>query len=166
MRMRLTIRAATARDAAAVKGLLDVLGYPSGEDGVREVLAASFSGVHHAVVLAEVDTVAVGLLAMAARPSLCRGGWVGAVETLVVRSDWRRRGVGEALLQYAKGLAAERGFVRLDVEVAHVHAGEAGPFLLALEFEPGGVETFCWEPLGSEHPRVPVVGQRLAVAMF
>lgn len=165
MRMRLTIRPATARDAVAVRELLGALGYPVREDGVRELLGAAFREPRHAVVVAEFDAAVVGLLVMAARPSLCRGGWVGTLEALVVRPDRRRRGVGEALLQYAKGLAAERGFVRLEVEVAHVHAVEAGPFLLDLGLEPGGVETFCWGALEHKHPRVPVAARRLTPAV-
>jgi GNAT superfamily N-acetyltransferase len=165
MRRRLTIRPATGRDAVAVRELLDVLGYPMGEDGVRTLLGTAFREPRHAVVVAEVDAVVVGLLVMAARPSLCRGGWVATLEALVVRPDRRRRGVGEALLQYAKGLAAEQGFVRLELEVAHVHAVEAGPFLLDLGLEPGGVETFCWGALEPKHPRVPVAARPLTPAV-
>ena len=155
MRMRLAIRSATVRDAAAIRGLLDVLGYPAGEDGIRALLDTVFRDPQHAVVVAELDGEVVGLLAIAARPSLCRGGSVGTLEALVVRSDRRRQGVGEALLQYAKALAAERGFARLEVEATHVHAVEAVPFLLNLGFEPGGVETFCWGQLEHGHPPRP-----------
>ncbi len=149
------MRSAAAGDAAAVRELLDVPGDPVGEDRIRALLDTAFRDPRHAVVVAELDAEVVGLLVMVARPSLYRGGWVGSLEALVVRPDRRRRGVGEALLQYAKGLAAERQFVRLEVEVAHVHAIEAGPFLLDLGLEPGGVETFCWGALEHEHPRVP-----------
>jgi N-acetylglutamate synthase-like GNAT family acetyltransferase len=166
MHRRPLLRTAAPRDAAVITGLLHRLGYPAREDGVRDALATTFRDGRHAVAVAEAAGTIVGLVALAARPSLTRGGWVGVLEALVVREDCRRRGIGEALLQYAKGLAAERGLVRLEATVAGIHAGEAEPFLLALGFEPGGAATFCWGALEARHPRVPVAARRVAAAMF
>jgi N-acetylglutamate synthase-like GNAT family acetyltransferase len=84
---------------------------------------------------------------------------VGVLESLVVRPDRRDRGVGEALLQYAKGAAAERGVVRLEAPVADVHTKAAAVFLLALGFEHAETRTFRWSVLEAKHPRVPVAGR-------
>ena len=156
MRQRSTIRAATVGDVAILAELLDVLGYPVQESAVRASLEAMLQDRRHAVAVAEVAGEIVGLLALAVRPSLSLGGWVGTLESLVVRPESRGHGVGEALLQFAKGLAAERGVVRLEVPVTEMHAGAAEPFLLALGFEPGGTRAFRWSVLEAKYPRVPV----------
>jgi N-acetylglutamate synthase-like GNAT family acetyltransferase len=157
MRQRLTIRAATVGDVPTLAQLLGVLGYPSQEAAVRASLEAMFQDRRHAVAVAELAGEAVGLLALTVRPSLNLGGWVGVLESLVVRSDRRGRGVGEALLQFAKGLAVERGVVRLEAPVTDMHTAAAEPFLLALGFEPGGTRAFRWSVLEAKHPRVPTV---------
>lgn len=155
MRQRLRMRAATIGDVHAVVDLLRVLGYPAQEGAVRASLEAMFQDRRHAVVVAEIDGEVAGLLAMAVRPSVSLGGWVGVLESLVVRAHCRGQGVGEALLQFAKGLAVERGVVRLEAPVADVHGAVAEPFLLALGFEPGVTKTFRWSVLEAKHPRVP-----------
>lgn len=155
MRQRLTIRPATLADVPTVADLLRLLGYPVQESAVRASLGAMFQDRRHAVALAEVAGEVVGLLALAVRPSLSLGGWVAILESLIVRPERRGHGVGEALLQFAKGLAAERGVVRLEAPVTEMHAGAAESFLLALGFEPGGMTTFRWSVLEAKHPRVP-----------
>jgi N-acetylglutamate synthase-like GNAT family acetyltransferase len=111
MRQRLTIRAATVSDVPTLAELLHVLGYPVQETAVRASLEAMFQDRRHAVAVARIDDEVVGLLALVVRPSLSLGGWVGVLESLVVHPDRRGRGVGEALLQFAKGLVptAARG---------------------------------------------------------
>lgn len=42
-------------------------------------------------------------------------GWCGEIESVYVRSDWRGRGVGAALLAHAEGFARERGCYRLQL---------------------------------------------------
>lgn len=165
MRHRLTIRAATVRDVPMLSRLLQLLGYPVHERLVRASLEALFQDRRHAVAVAELDDVVVGLLALAVRPSLSLGGWVGTVETLVVAREARTQGVGKALLQYAKGLAAERGVVRLEVTVSEAHAPTAASFLMAFGFESGEMRTFRWGVLEAKNPRVPVVARAAASAM-
>jgi PhnO protein len=159
MRQRLAIRAATIADVPVLVALLGVLGYPVPEPAVRAALEAMFQDRRHAVALAELAGEPAGLLALAVRPSLTLGGWVGVLESLVVRPERRGLGVGEALLQFAKGLAAERGVVRLEAPVTEMHAGAAEPFLLALGFEPAGTRTFRWSVLEAKHPRLPTAAR-------
>src|SRR5688572_33182275 len=93
MRERLTIRAATVRDVPVLTELLGVLGYPIQPATVRASLEAMFQDRRQAVAVAELGDEAVGLLALAVRPSLSLGGWVGVLESLVVTPE--RRGLGE-----------------------------------------------------------------------
>jgi PhnO protein len=159
MRTHLRIRAATILDVSTLAEMLTLLGYPAQESAVRGSLEAMFQDRRHAVAVAELGEEVVGLLALVVRPSLSLGGWIGVLESLVVRPDRRGFGVGEALLQFAKGLAAERGVVRLEATVAEMHAAAAEPFLLALGFEPGPTRTFRWSVLEAKHPRVPTAAR-------
>jgi N-acetylglutamate synthase-like GNAT family acetyltransferase len=165
MRQRLTIRAATLDDVPTLAGLLNVLGYPAQDSAVRAALEAMFRDRRHAVALAEVEGEVVGLLALVVRPSLSLGGWVGVLESLVVRPESRGRGAGEALLQFAKGLAAERGVIRLEIQVAAPHTAGGEPFLLDLGFECAETRGFRWSVLEAKHPRVPMVERRRVPAL-
>jgi ribosomal protein S18 acetylase RimI-like enzyme len=165
MRHRQTIRAATVRDVPMLSRLLQLLGYPVHDGPVRASLEALFRDRRHAVAVAEVDGAVAGLLALAVRPSLSLGGWVGTVEALVVAREARNQGVGRALVQYAKGLAVERGVVRLEVPVSEAHAPTAKAFLLASGFESGEMRTFHWGTLEAKNPRVPVVARAAVPAM-
>jgi PhnO protein len=159
MRHRLTIRAATVDDIPVLTKLLAVLGYPIRPPAVRASLEALFQDRRHAVAVAELEDEAVGVLALAVRPSLSPGGWIAVLESLVVKPDRRGLGVGEALLQFAKGLAAERGVVRLEVPVADAHVRVTEPFLLGLGFESAQARTYRWSVLEAKHPRVPIVAR-------
>src|SRR5262249_59963458 len=103
------------------------------EEALRRALDLLRTAPEHVVVVAELDGAVCGLLAMSARPSLTLQGAVGVIQELVVRPAQRRREIGESLLQYAKGLAVERGYVRLEGAVPPPHQPAARPFLL----EPG-----------------------------
>ena len=166
LRQRLTIRPATVGDVPILADLLHLLGYPVHEGAVRGSLEAMFQDRRHAVAVAEAGDEVVGLLALAVRPSLSLGGWVGILESLVVRPESRGRGVGEALLQFAKGLAAERGVIRLEAQVEGIHAAEGEPFLLGLGFEYGDARAFRWSVLEAKHPRVPIARRGSAPVLF
>jgi N-acetylglutamate synthase-like GNAT family acetyltransferase len=155
MRTRLRFREAVAEDVPDVMTLVAHLGYPAREDGVRHTLALLRATPGHIVVVAEADGVLCALLVMSCRPSLTLQGTVGVVEELVVRPAHRRREIGESLLQYAKGLAVERGFARLECAVPATHQPEADRFLLERGFEIVESTTYRWSVLEGKHPRLP-----------
>jgi N-acetylglutamate synthase-like GNAT family acetyltransferase len=107
------------------------------------------------VIVAELDGAVCGLLAMSSRPSLALQGEVGVVQELVVRPAQRRREIGESLLQYAKGLAVERGFARLECAVPAIHQPAADRFLLERGFEIAKTTPYHWSVLEGKHPRLP-----------
>jgi N-acetylglutamate synthase-like GNAT family acetyltransferase len=157
MRTRLKLRGAVADDVAGIGTLIAHLGYPVREDALLRTLGLLHDAPgHHAVVVAELDGVVCGLLVMSPRPSLTLQGTVGVVQELVVHPAHRGREIGEGLLQYAKGLAAERGLSRLECEVAAPHQPVADRFLMERGFEVAETRTYRWSVLEDKYPRLPV----------
>lgn len=67
----------------------------------------------------------VGALVMNVLTSVEAGGQVGWIETLFVRDDYRRRGLGERMLKQALDWADARGLRGLDLEVGEGHVPDA-----------------------------------------
>ena len=155
MRARLRLRVAVVDDVADIVTLIGHLGYPVREEALRRAFELLRAAPEHVVVVAELDGAVCGLLAMSARPSLTLQGAVGVIQELVVRPAQRRREIGESLLQYAKGLAVERGYVRLECTVPATHRPAADQFLLERGFEIPATTTYRWSVLEGKNPRLP-----------
>jgi N-acetylglutamate synthase-like GNAT family acetyltransferase len=155
MRTRLRLRAAVPDDVPDIVTLIGNLGYPVREEALRPAFELLRTAPEHTVIVAELDGAVCGLLAMSARPSLTLQGAVGVIQELVVRPAQRRREIGEGLLQYAKGLAVERGYVRLECTVPATHQAAADQFLLERGFEIAATTTYRWSVLEGKNPRLP-----------
>jgi N-acetylglutamate synthase-like GNAT family acetyltransferase len=155
MRARIRIREVGPDDVRHIVTLIAQLGYPVHEDALCHALALLHEARDHTAVVAEVDGQVGGLLVLSCRPSLTLQGRVGVVQELVVRPNLQRREIGESLLQYAKGLAVERGFARLECAVAATHQPAADRFLLERGFEVADATTYRWSVLEDKHPRLP-----------
>ncbi len=156
MRTRLKFREAADDDVAAIMTLIAHLGYPVREEPLRRTLELVRQTPGHVAVVAELDGAVCALLVMSSRPSLTLQGPVGVVQELVVRPAERRREIGESLLQYAKGLAVERGLARLECAVPTTHQPAADRFLMERGFEIAETTTYRWSVLEGKHPRLPV----------
>ena len=84
-----------------------------------EAIAAIFNDIdaddHHSTLLAMDEDEAVGIITLSESISLYAGGRIGVVNELYVVPEYRSEGVGKILLDAAKNLGEERGWVRLDV---------------------------------------------------
>jgi len=156
MRTRLRLREAAPDDVAAIVTLIAHLGYPVCEDAMRQTLTRLRETPGQAAIVAELDGAVCGLLVLGSRPSLVLQGAVGVVQELVVGPAHRRHEIGEGLLQYAKGLAVERGFARLECAVPPMHQPAADRFFLERGFEIAETTTYRWSVLEGKHPRLPV----------
>jgi GNAT superfamily N-acetyltransferase len=156
MNNQAVLRAATMVDVSALTTLVRQLGYPAHALALRPMLEALLARPEHAVVVAEEHGVVEGFLTLSARPSLSLQGMVGSVDELVVRVEAQGRGIGGRQLQYAKGLATARGFVRLEIGVPDVLDVVASGFAVARGFEVCDEATYRWSPLESKHPPLPV----------
>jgi DNA-binding response OmpR family regulator/GNAT superfamily N-acetyltransferase len=109
----LVIRPATATDLPAIGNFIADLGYTARRDVMLAMLGPMPEDRRCILLKGEAqDLGVVVLMSLSSRPVLRLQGWVGTIEELVVRPEVRDRGFGERMLQYAKGLAAERGWVR------------------------------------------------------
>jgi GNAT superfamily N-acetyltransferase len=156
---RATIRAATLADVPGVTSLVSALGYPAEGDRVAATLGRLLVEPACAVLVAEDGARGIlGLVALSSRPVLRLQGVAGRIEELVVRPDARGRDLGNRLLQYAKGLAVERGWVRLEMDVPRPRTLDAGGFLLGHGFCIADAVTYRWGRLEASHPPLPVLG--------
>lgn len=123
-RSSLSIRAATIAD---LEQILALINQKAAFDGVHDPIAATVVTLQHAlfgdrpcaeVALAEVDAIAVGFVlffqtysSFLAQPAI----WI---DDLFVRSNWRRQGIGTALLQHVAQIAQTRNCGRMEWTVA------------------------------------------------
>jgi N-acetylglutamate synthase-like GNAT family acetyltransferase len=152
------IRPAVGGDVSAISDLISQLGYPVNNEALVAMIGPLLGDRRHAVVVAgEADHGIVAMLALSVRPVLRLQGWVGSVEELVVRQGLRDRGVGDRLIQYAKGLAAERGWVRLEITVARRRESNRRSFLFSRGFVAAESVTYRWGMLEKRHQAPPVL---------
>jgi GNAT superfamily N-acetyltransferase len=158
MAATIQVRAAILDDAAAITLLIQQLGYPVERDRIGAILRPLLDDPAHIVLFAEEAPRGVlGLLTLSSRPALRLQGWVGAVDELVVRAGGRGRGVGERLLRHAKGLAAERGWVRLEAQVTRLREANRRGFFLSRGFLAAETVTYRWGLLEGKYPRLPML---------
>jgi ribosomal protein S18 acetylase RimI-like enzyme len=111
--MHFAVRQWEARDHAAVQGLLKLLA----EDAeIRAADAPTYVADH--------DGVVVGMVTLCILTTLT--GRKAYLDHLVVAPEWRRRGIGHALMQHAIAQAQAAGASRIDLTArATKHAGHA-----------------------------------------
>jgi GNAT superfamily N-acetyltransferase len=161
----LIVRPATSSDLSDMVDLLVQLGYPARREALGGVLDALLGDPRHAVLVAEHpgDGV-VAMIALSSRPVLRLQGWLGTIEELVVKRGMRDRGIGDRMVQHAKGLATERGWTRLETAVSRTRESNRRGFLLSRGFAPDERVTYRWDmlegrqqPLSVREPRSEMV---------
>lgn len=128
-----TVYPATPADAGALAELVAGLMADEGKtnapptpDQLADWLAGDAPMVE--ALLAEADGLAVGYLAFYRAFSLFRPGPVMLVENVYVRPADRGGGVGKRLLAAAARVALERGWGRLELNVADDNAGAVAAY--------------------------------------
>jgi GNAT superfamily N-acetyltransferase len=154
----LTIRRAAPDDLVPVTALLRELGYPAEAERVAPTLRQLLDDPGASVLIATEDgRGVVGLLSLSCRPVLRLQGIAGTIEELVVRRDARSRGVGDRLLQHAKGIAAGRGWIRLEIPVARLRDANRNVFFADRGFGPADSVIYRWARLEGSHPALPAL---------
>ncbi len=152
------IRPAVLSDTPAVTTLLRDLGYPVEQGHVGATLGRLLEDPGAFVFVAADDALGVvGLLSLSCRPILRLQGVAATLEELAVKSEARARGVGDRLLRYAKGLASERGWVRLEMTVTRRREVTRGDFFGSRGFSRGDCVTYRWGRLEARNPAVPTL---------
>ncbi len=110
------IRAARREDAAPLARLLGELGYPSSREQVERRLERL--GEADRLFVAELEGDVVGLAGLHVSAALEYDGDAAKVSAIVVDERFRRRGVGEALMDALENEARARGCVVLFLTTA------------------------------------------------
>ena len=160
----LVIRPVTATDLPAIGAFISDLGYPVRREVLLSMLGSMLEDRRYLLLKGEADALgAVALMSLSSRPVLRLQGWVGTIEELVVRAQARGLGVGARMLQYAKGLAAERGWVRLESVITRGRESHRRGFLLHRGFVQADSVTYRWGLLEGRYPTPPIL-ERVARA--
>jgi N-acetylglutamate synthase-like GNAT family acetyltransferase len=131
----MTIRPAVLADLPVISDLISQLGYPVRQDALSSMFREMLGDQRRMVLVAEEpDHGVMAMMDLSARPALRLQGWIGTIEHLVVKRGLRDRGIGDRLIQYAKGLAAERGWIRLETVVARKRESNRRSFLFSRGF--------------------------------
>ena len=126
------VRGATAEDAEMVHALACELAGTVGDspprfEDVRARLAELLEEPRARVLVAQgEDDGVVGVVSLWIKPDLAHGDTVVEVPMLVVMEDWRRAGVGKALMAEVQRLAAESkaNFIELVATTQNIAARE------------------------------------------
>jgi len=132
-----TIREATALDAVAVAALLSELGYPSSPAQAAERIERIATDPSTWVIVAEVESEPAGLGALHVQNLVERDEPGCKVAALVVGQRFRRRGIGELLMQALEDEARRRGGKVMVLNTAHRRA-DAHAFYEALGYDHTG----------------------------
>jgi GNAT superfamily N-acetyltransferase len=131
------IRVAQRRDAASVAALLGELGYPSTAAQAAERLERITADPSTWMIVAEVGSELAGLGALHVQNLVERDEPGCQVAALVVGPGFRRRGIGELLMEALEDEARRRGGKVMALNTAHRRA-DAHAFYEALGYEHTG----------------------------
>lgn len=128
------LRVATLADCAALKQLLEEMGYPLDESLVERNLRALIAdGEHNVVLVATVGIVVKGVVAGHLLTQLQQDAPLGRITALAVDEDQRGLGIGKRLMLALERWFAERGVTRLEVTSAEQRT-DAHRFFRSLGF--------------------------------
>jgi GNAT superfamily N-acetyltransferase len=102
------IRDAQPQDVPVLCRLLDQLGYPLPEEVVRRRCEQVLATAGHRILVAQLDGRVVGMLHVFERPALEKPP-EAVVQSLVIDSDHRGKGIGAVLMRAAEAWAQGRG---------------------------------------------------------
>ena len=131
------LRNARSGDSVAVAGLLGELGYPSSADQAAERIERIAADPSTWLFVAEVESELAGLGALHVQNLVERDEPGCEVAGLIVGQRFRRRGIGDLLMQALEDEARRRGGKVMVLNTAHRRA-DAHAFYEALGYEHTG----------------------------
>ncbi len=140
--MEVELRKAEEQDLPSILPLYAQLGQDNGrilsleQAGIILARMRGYPDYHLYVALAQGEIV--GVFALLVMDNLGHlGAPSGVVEDVVVREDWRRRGIGQEMLGFAREYCKSRGCYKLALS-SNLHREEAHRFYESLGFTKHG----------------------------
>lgn len=130
---RIAIRPATAGDADRIAALLTEEGYPAGPSDIASRLKR-FALADSAVLVADVDGVPIGFIALHRVPRFEHDDSVVRILALVVDGAARERGVGHLLMAAAEDFGRQNGDAFVEVTAGR-HRPDARHLYEALGYD-------------------------------
>jgi len=137
------IRDARPEDAQALVRLIEQLGYPTSPDAVGRRVALLASSPADRLVVAELEGQVVGLASLHISLSVEYVKPAAKLSAIVVDSDYRRRGIGEALVTAMEADARARGCCLVFLTTAEPRR-DAQAFYRRVGFEETGRRFAKW----------------------
>jgi GNAT superfamily N-acetyltransferase len=134
----LRIRSAASGDAAALRRLLEQLGYPADSEEIPQRIEKLHARPGTTVLVAEDGGHVVGVVTVHLFQSLHASEPVAWLTTLVVDEQSRGKGVGSSLVARAEDWAISQGARRISLTSA-LHRKRAHAFYRARNYEHTGV---------------------------
>jgi aminoglycoside 6'-N-acetyltransferase I len=131
------IREATLEDVAAIRVLLNELGYAAAPHQVRQRLVHLLGSPMDRVVVVETAAGVVAMAGLHIGPALEYDAPVARLGAVVVAGPWRGRGIGSALLEHLASEARSAGCAQLVLASAE-HRRLAHRFYRRAGFEETG----------------------------
>lgn len=127
------IRLANTVDAPSIAELMGELGYPGTPAQIANRLSKVFE-IGELVFVAEKEGQIAGMICYSSRPHLASDNDAGRITSLVVKTAFRRSGVGRALVEYVEETARELGHGGIEL-TTRIHRKEAHSFYLSLNYQ-------------------------------
>lgn len=106
--MDFNIRPVEKQDAPGVKKLAEELGYPSSEEKISEILDTVIQHNDHRMVVVEKENDLVGYIHLVSSLRVGPDPFI-EIAALSVREDYRKMGIGKALIEQSQEMADEKG---------------------------------------------------------
>ena len=130
-RTSISIRPAIEQDVESVIRLIAQLGYPDlALLGFKETYNSALRHPAMTVIVCEDDGVVVGLATISRRPQLRLRADLITIDEFVVADNARGRGIGRALLEHIKAMAAKGGARRLELNTNRLRESYRRAFYL------------------------------------
>ncbi len=106
--MDFNIRNVKKEDSLGVKKLAEELGYPSSEEKISEILETVIKHSDHRMIVAEKANELIGYIHMVSSLSIGSDRFV-EIAALSVLDEYRKKGIGKALIAESQNMATEKG---------------------------------------------------------
>lgn len=116
--MNVLIRDAIPGDCNAIADLLAELGYPTSSQEVLIRIKEMEGDPRSRLLNAIVDGICVGMASLHLLPYFPTGGRICRITALVVKSEFRGRGIGSKLVLEAERIARDEGCAGVEITTA------------------------------------------------